>query len=255
MPLTWHTLFHTTDGIAAFGTIALAVVTGFLALGTLLTARRTKETATETHGLAEATNRLAELTAKEVQAVADQADAARQEVELSRQALQANIKPRLLNVPWSNAGETHVRFENPRLPSTTHPPPPDLTSTTVHVPLRNVGPGLAFIQEVTMYWNEVGSNVNPVSYIGTTTAKVVPTDEMMVARFLFGDELNSSRALRIAEQARAFWVEVSYTDAVGLQMERVRLTFGLDADAAWVVTEVGYFQVDEREPYVSSAVH
>jgi hypothetical protein len=254
LPLTWHTLFHTTEGIAAFGTIALAVVTGILAIGTLVTARRTKATAAETHGLAEATTRLAELTEKEVQAVADQAEAARDEVRVSRQALQANIKPHLLNVLRTKDGETRVRVEHPKLPSNTSPPPPDLTSTTIYVPLRNVGPGLAFIQEVTMYWNELESNMNPVSYIGTSAAKVVPTGEIMIARFLFGDELNSGRALRIEEQSGKFWVEVSYTDAVGLQLERVRLTHGLDEQGEWVVTEVGHYEIDAPEPYVSSAV-
>lgn len=245
MPLTWHTLFHTTDGIAAFGTIALAIVTGILAIGTLVTARRTKDMATETA-------RLAALTEKEVQAVADQADAARQEVEVSRQALQANIKPRLLDVT-SSGNETPVRFEHPSS-STSIYDEPDLTSTTIYVPLRNVGPGLAIIKDVKMYWNQQGWDANPVSYIGTTAAKVVPPGEMMIARFLFGDELNSGRALRIKEQSREFWVEVTYTDSVDSQQERVRLTHGLDEHGDWIVAKVSYYENDLSEPYVSSTV-
>jgi outer membrane murein-binding lipoprotein Lpp len=267
-PLTWHSLFHTTEGIASFGTIALAAVTLILALGTLLVARgtndnvaetrrlgeSTNQTATETRNLAAATTRLAELTETEVKAVAEQAEAARQEVEVSRLALQANIKPRLLNVPWTRDGETRVKFEHPKLSSYTHPAPPDLTSTTIYVPLRNIGPGIAFIKDVTMYWNELGALRNPVPYLGTSAAKVLPAGETMIARFQFADPLNSARAVKISKDAKVFWVEVSYTDTADEQQERVRLTLGLNDRDEWVVTKVGYYQNDEPAPYVESEV-
>src|SRR6266496_3978966 len=151
-PLTGHNLFQTVDGLVALGTLLLAAGTLTLAWTTRATARRTRD-------LAEQTRSLASSTEREVQAVVDQAEAARQEVEVSREALQATYRPRLVDVPsgsyvrqartslsgmQTTFDDSHivVSSRDERVPS----------DRLIIVPVRNVGTGLALIQEVRLRW-------------------------------------------------------------------------------------------------------
>jgi hypothetical protein len=237
--LTWHSLFHTVEGIAALATILLALGTIVLAAGTLLTSRRTRDLAKETTRLAGETNRLASLTEQEVAAVVRQAQAATDEVGVSRLALQTGIRPSLVDeiptyVPPQRGEGTiglgymrgAVRFDTSQRDG----------STDIEVPARNVGAGLAFIQAVRMHWDEPQAPVTPTTYMGTASDRVVPQGETVSANFSFGPA--ERPRIEWIESVGRYWVEIDYVDAGGGQAQTTRLDIALrdrEGDETWKV--------------------
>jgi hypothetical protein len=239
VPLTWHSLFHTVEGVAAVATIGLAFGTVVLALATFLTAKRTRTLAVETGQLAVETTRVVELTEQELKAVMAQAQAAREEVEVSREALQASVRPCLVDMPSDAVPvlfETNFREKQ----------------TIVRVPIRNVGAGLAMIQAVRMCWHETGLPANVAVYTGTTDVRVLPPRENLMPRFFF-DEPQATRVEHIRD-LRRFWVEIDYHDVPGKQAETTRLYITRrDDDGPWKVTGVELLREGDSEPYISSS--
>ena len=127
MPLTVHNVFETVGGYVAIGTIGLALGTLFVALLARSTAKATNRLAEETHDLVEATARLAEVSAEEV--------------ELSRRALQAGVKPLIVDWPADNRQVMVERGKD--------------EGAVFVVPAVNAT-ATALIQGVTMHWHEKG---------------------------------------------------------------------------------------------------
>jgi hypothetical protein len=238
LPLTWHSLFQTVEGLVAVGTISLAVATAILALVTLKTARRTRD-------LAKETTRLAVLTEQEVKAVADQADAARQEVQLSRLSFQASIKPSLVDVP-PGLHFDELRGDQGRVAFGTD----GEGITRASVSARNVGPGIALVQAVTMHWDEASAPDNEATYYGIAARRVIPPGELTTAAFTL-PESELKRVKRIRETGKV-WIDFDYIDESGTQAETTRLDIEENEHGFWRVTRVYLFHEGDREPYVSS---
>jgi hypothetical protein len=229
-----------------FGSVALPLVTALAFLVGHVAARTGTGyldwelasifgTALGTTLLAVATGALAYTTAGDVRATWELADLTRQDLELSRRAQQANIKPRLVDAPEAS---TFERTEG--------------GGVFVVVYVRNVGAGVALIQDVTMRWDSPGEVVNPTAYIGTVTRSVVPPDELTRAEFVFGPEAKE-RVDWIASVGR-FWVEFVYVDSAGEQGEVTRLDLNFRSNWGWVVSVVSFRRASEGEPYASTGV-
>lgn len=216
-------LVDTVDGLVAVGTILLAVGTLAVALVTWRTARATKLLASQTKSLVAATVDLSKVSAEEV--------------EISRRALQAEVKPLIVDWPADNR---RVTFSL------------DGDGGRVSVPACNAGaPGL--IQGVTMHWDEPGAAVTPTTYRGTATVLAVMSGGETEAHFDFTGQ--RPRLDRVHEHGK-FWVEIAYTDAAGGQAEVTRLdlyrTSALGTSPEWRVWAVSFRRADETEPYAEA---
>lgn len=203
------------EALVAIGTIGLALVTGGLALAAFITARRTQTLTEKTEGIASETQRLANET--------------RELANLQRQAAQAAVKPTLMPArrdALEAAG--------------------DRTRLGLHV--KNVGSGLALLHVARML--RMRGSERPDEYGGTLSATVIPAGEEALAEFRF-----NGQEQRFTEfTAGSFWIEVTYTDAVGEQNEtavfHVERVAYLDNDLNVVRVELR--RAPDDEPYASS---
>jgi hypothetical protein len=223
VPVTLHSLFKTVEGLVAVGTILLAFGTLGVALLTRSTAKATKKLASETRGLVDATAELARVSAEEV--------------EMSRRALQAEVKPLLVDWPANNREVTFARAVDERL---------------FTIPAVNAGaPGL--IQRATMHWDEAGAAVSPTTYEGTVTVLALMPGGETEAQFLF-PRSEFARLDQLEWQGK-FWVEIAYTDASGGQPEVTRFDVYRVTDvnpggpSRWRVWAVSFRRANEAEPY------
>ena len=220
MPLTIHNVFGTVEGWVAIGTVGLALGTFVVALLARSTANATKELAEETRGVVEATKELARVSA--------------QEVEMSRRALQAEIKPLIVDWPADNR---RVRFDRSN------------GDALVVVPACNAA-APALITGVTMHWYDRGVP-DPVTYIGWPTVLAPMAGGETEARFSFG--LSAAHRLDEIERLGKFWVEFAYTDAAGEQPEVSRLDIYYDdVTERWDVWKVSIRRAADTEPYATA---
>jgi hypothetical protein len=91
-PLTWHNLFHTVEGMVAFGTLLLAAVTSLLAAFTYRMASKTKT-------LADSTVQEIDLSQKTLEAIQRQSASAEAQVGVAQGSLAASFRPVLISVP------------------------------------------------------------------------------------------------------------------------------------------------------------
>jgi hypothetical protein len=221
MPVTWHSVFDTVEGLVAVGTIMLALGTLGVAVLTRSTAKATKKLADETKNLVAATVGLAEASA--------------QEVEISRHALQAEVKP--LIVDWPTEGRA-ISFKGSLD-----------EGMLVVVPVCNAG-ATALITGVTMHWYDHGMT-EPTTYIGWPTVVAPMAGGETEARFSF-DRHDAARLSAIEEQGK-FWVEFAYTDASGGQPEVTRLDVHYEEESErWPVWQVSFRRAGEAEPYATA---
>jgi hypothetical protein len=253
-PLTWHSLLHTVEGLVALGTLALAG-------GTLVVASVTGWTAHRTRQLAVATMKVATSTEREVKAVVDQAEAAAQQVEVSREALLATYRPRLVNVRlgWTEPNARGARSLDGSTTIRVAPTPNRRGERSVIVPVRNVGTGLALIQQIRLRWHESGSSVLPdeTTRGGVPVPAVLPPTERASLNFDFGPG-ESARVDSIID-LKMFAVEVDYLDVSGQLAEMTRLdVVGVGGDGQhaidWRVRQVHFYKAGASEPYASSGV-
>jgi hypothetical protein len=203
------------EALVAIGTIGLA-------FATFVTAKRTKTLAEKTEGIAHGTKGVVSETerlANETKGLAD----------LQRKAQQAAVKPTLMPAPGEPLEVAG-----------------DQTHLALHV--KNVGSGLALLHVARMLRTR-GAEAND-EYGGTLTATVVPAGEEAIAQFRF--EGQDGRLAQFT--AGAFWIEVTYTDAVGEQGEtallHVEKVAYLNNDLR--VVRVQLKRDGEDEPYASS---
>jgi hypothetical protein len=203
----------------AVGTVALAAGTLIVALVTRSTAAATGKLAAETRDLVAATEKLSEVSAEEV--------------ELSRRAIEAEVKPLIVDWPTDNRRVTvNPGAEWPMV---------------VVVPAMNAT-ATALIQSVTMHWLESGLPNSEAIYQGRPTVLAVGPGGGLEARFVF----DATNARRI-ESIEKFWVEIKYTDAAGGQPEITRLDVYWARDTEnWYVWAVSFRRVGEDKPYVEA---
>lgn len=217
--MTFHSVFETVEGLVALGTILLAAGTLGVALLTRSTARATRKLAAETGGLVDATLRLAAVSAEEV--------------ELSRRAIEAEVKPLIVDWPTDNRRVTVT--------------PGEQWAMVVVVPAMNVS-ATALIQGVTMHWLESGRPNSEATYQGRPTVLAVGPGGELEARFVF-DEVQARRL----ESLEKFSVEIEYTDAAGGQPEITRLDIYWVGDRErWYVWAVSFRRIGEDQPYAQA---
>jgi hypothetical protein len=220
MSVSFHSVFETVEGLVALGTILLAFGTLGVALLTRSTALATKKLAEETHGLVDETARLAEVSAEEV--------------EMSRRAIEAEVKPLILDWPADNRTVTvkHVVDEG----------------VLISVPAVNAN-ATALIQSVTMHWQERGAPAS--TRIGWPTVLAVGPGGETEARFHF--EKSEIARLDAIGQLGKFSVEIEYTDAAGGQRDVTRFEiYRASETETWRIWAVSFRRVGESEPYAEA---
>jgi hypothetical protein len=270
--LTWHNLFSTVDGLVAIGTIGLAAATAILALKTASLAGSTREEA-------QAVGREIELSRQTLDAVRDQADAireqaetARGEVEVMRAGLETQIRPVLVDVrrptdpaELAEAGGQALRYDRVAWEGTRerrHVPIADVLvweapdAVFFSVPLRNVGPGMAFVREVGFRWpldRELDAR-------GAPTMGVVPPYESMRIQFAIWKRGDRPTLAEFENYGGGFAIDVVYTDVAGAQWSRTTSDIQRDHEGRWHVRRVYLHRkhserggvIDWGDPVVSS---
>jgi hypothetical protein len=200
----------------ALSTLVLALSTGALALSTWQDVR-------ETTRLVDATVTLVEVSADEV--------------ELSRRAIEAEVKPLIVDWPADNR-------------QVTVKPGSEEGAVRIVVPAVNAN-ATALIQGVTMHWYEPGAAISPTTYIGWASVLAVGPGGETEAWFHF-DAAQAPRLEPIEQQGK-FWVEIDYTDAAGGQRDVTRFDIYRDETAdEWRVWAVSFRHAGESEPYAKA---
>lgn len=203
-------------------------------MGTILLALGTLAVAALTRSTSKATGKLAKETQKLVEATIDLARVSAEEVAMSRRAVEAEVKPLIVDWPAGNRG---VRFDRAR------------GDPIVSIPACNAA-APALIQGVTMHWYDRGV-ADPTTYIGWPTVLAPMPGGETEARFSFGAS-DAPRLDAIEEQGK-FWVEFAYTDASGGQAEVTRFDIYYDEESeSWLVWKVSFRRAGETEPYAVS---
>jgi hypothetical protein len=194
-PVTWHSLW-TVEGLVAAGTLALALVTAFLAW-------RTSKMASKTATLATSTEQLAKLT--------------EQDVALSRVAIEADVRPVLVAVPHGEfVRETNYEVTVPR--SSVRRGSPDRATVYaqivdetlfVSVPFRNEGEGIAFISAAVLGMSQGGE------LMGEVTTTQVPPQGFSRASFAVLRNEQVFTVERLDADGDGFSVTITYSDLAG----------------------------------------
>ena len=216
------------QSIAAAATFLLAVA-AFLTLkasnrvaketGTLAT--ETKNVAKATQELAIATGRSVDLAGTELELLTKQIDIGERQVKVTLSAMQATVKPILVSDP-------------DRLPNVSFNA--QANRTVVQFPVRNIGPGPAFIQDALIEWAPQGK-ARSVSW-----NLVAAPRESAIVLFWIGQS---------SPEAKPNWlrVEVRYTDLVGGQDSKSEL-YAEFADGAYTVKRLTIFErLSEKTGY------
>ncbi len=221
---SWHGWSWTGwSALVALGTILLALGTFAVALLTRSTVLATRRLVSETRGLVDATGELARVSAEEV--------------EMSRRALQAEVKPLLVDWPAKNRTVTYVRYADERV---------------FTIPICNAG-APALIQRATMHSYELGA---PTIRDGAVTVLAVGSGGETDAEFWF-DRAEFHRLDGVEQQGK-FWVEVADTDASGDQPEVTRFDIyaatevGDSHPGDWRVWAVSFRRAGEAEAYATA---
>jgi hypothetical protein len=223
---TWNFLDHhfgAWDAWVAIGTLLLAAGTFYMAAGT---------------------KRLARLTENEVRAVEDQARAAGAHLQIAQEALEASIRPTLVDVPPTGpTSPERIQYEGWGTDVDRAAAHIEQTSDYLYcsVPLRNVGAGLALVEGVTLRWA-----ANDVPWRGNSSLLAVPVGDQ--TRVLFSVPARRpefSRAVEAVQEAGSFTIEASYTDASGRPQPPVRLLFVRNEAGGWATNQVLF--IERRE--------
>jgi hypothetical protein len=266
------------------GTLALAVATAILAFVSAAGVRVAARAGKDTRSLAETSEQevrvLGEqigIQREEVDAVLAQAEASRLQVETSQAALRATVRPILVNVPFGSIAPREPVQDGVRIgpgddqfalvaPFAIHVAQSNEgPSLYVSVPARNVGTGVAIVQDAAILSNDLRAR-----WDGTATVSVVPPGERTRATFRFpavlhGDPLADERAVRIHNDmlgqdsgVRRFVVDIVYSDISGEQPTRSRFEIASissrEQPPNWRVLKVHLFRDDGAEPFVSSGI-
>src|SRR3954447_1582394 len=203
--------------------------------GTLILAAGTLRMAQRTTVLAEETKRLSELTEAEVQVVSEHAEAAKEEVQVSRLALQAAYRPQLIDVP---SRETRDRTPDPAWIRV------ELDKDDISrliVPARNIGAGLALLQDVTIEWADENSASGRATYGGTPTLGVVPPGEITRAVFSWAPDAKHLMP-PLNDGIVEFSADFRYTDLAGDQETVTRIDFSMPNSLGGYVTQVHFLE-------------
>jgi hypothetical protein len=237
-------------GSWTFGWEALvAIATGALAFVTYLLARSTRRLAGSAEREVKSFGEELSMSRQTLAAIREQTEAAKQEVDISRVASQATIRPVLVELPRAlNPREVtgataqqfhHVSWEG--APKHKNVPIAEsmvwATADAIYctVPLRNVGPGAAFIRGVGLRWQGRVMSAGGVPSIG-----VVPTGE--VVRIQYTIDTSQSPDLPTLDEIEAsgsFSMQVAYTDVAGEQWTLTRADVQRDARYnRWITSQV-----------------
>jgi hypothetical protein len=225
------------QNLLTIATFVLAFLTGLLALATV--------------GMAMATRKVAKTTLETAQATSASALAAEYQTRLARDALEAGVRPILTDVPAGTPSPfPEVSFDNG--PKETAG---DASMVVVpgemdafaycSIPLRNVGPGVAFVTSLGLRFGEVG-------WSGKASSTVVAARES--TRFTFSipkDRPELEQGLADLRAGRIV-LEVRYTDVRGAQDTITRAVAVRRPGESFRVRQVFLFRAGEQEPFVSS---
>jgi hypothetical protein len=247
--LTTHNLLHTVEGWVAMATIAVALVTASLAAATFFMARKTAALAGSTRDEVKAIGQQIDLERESVEVLREQVEVQRADVEVARLSSEATIRPVLVdmkrplrpeenplqggiaieqhNIGWPGAGE---RRNVPAADSEVWGSDETIYFT---VPLRNVGPGTAFIRAAGLKW------LRPVSAAGLLSNAIVPSGEVTRVQLTLDHRHEGARTLEEIENYGSFSVEVSYTDVSGGQWTLTRAHVQRDQQyGRWYTSQV-----------------
>jgi hypothetical protein len=206
----------------ALGTLSLANVTVVVAAIGVATAWFTRQLAEQTKTLAEAT----------------------QGALLVAQAeLAAQVRPLIVDVPETlDAGPMADYGDGVTLPAYGAQTFTDILGQAIlSVPIRNVGPGLAFIAEKPL----MSRDITGYKFEGRSSRHALPPDE--IARLSF--RLSDAGLMQMSN----VYVEVSYTDVGGQQATRSVLFFRYHgADSEFRVAGVAIYEIGSDTPIVAN---
>lgn len=214
------------QSVLALGTLVMAGAALLSVRASNQVAADTGRLAGETEKLAAATNRTVDLARDELNLVERQLEVSERQVTTARLSLQSAIRPLLVNIPPGRVGPGIVRHANADAgaivffqPGGPHEAALD---PRIVVPLRNIGPGPAFIQEalIEVPWTRRRSQPS-----GLVIAPGEPTT--FTFQVTKGPEGVSSPWLR---------VEITYTDVAGEQT--LRTTLYAEHDQRWAVRQL-----------------
>lgn len=216
-PIDYVAAYATT--LTAFGTLGLAIATLVLAL--------------KTRALAKSGQQTAHAAAQELEILRGQADAAQRQSEVAEAALNASIRPLILDVPRES--DRYPRAFGPRdaQPGSDEAPENDFgigftpDHHTLVLPVRNVGAGVARMIAATVATEDslVHGNVPSVIAAGETDfVSFWPVDFMAPEPFALGRTI--------------VYIEVAYSDIAGSQESATRFQLDPSAERFYVVAEV-----------------
>jgi hypothetical protein len=212
-PLTPHNFFETVEGIVAFATLLLALVTSGLAAATVVMAAKTKR-------LADSTAQEIDVSTRTLAAIQRQSASAEAQVGVGQRSLAATFRPVLVSIPhgWSGfSGGEGFRYING--PAVQLDP---INRWVVHaiesaerfyfsVPTRNAGEGIAFVGRARLY----APGREGVVSNGDAVNALVPPGE--TTRILFSLPPN----LEIRPGFGKLFVHIPYEDLGGNMWETI----------------------------------
>lgn len=215
---------------------ALSITTIFLAL--------------MTGALAIFTAKAAMATSRAAEAAVAEARNANTTAELARASLEAGVRPLLVDVPQGKAAdEMPIEFDEGDTVYVDDPGRVLIAEDDRYffcsVPLRNVGPGAAFIRGLGLRFG------GDVGWSGKASATVVPSGE--VSRFTFSVPKDRQELQEAIAQLQAGSVVLAarYTDVRG-QQDTTTQAYVFWADGKPRVRQVSLHSATEREPIVMS---
>jgi hypothetical protein len=201
--------------------VALLIIEGLVAAGTLTLALFTWKLASKTAALAEKTTKVAELTEREVAAVIEQAEVAREAVSVSRATHEGGLRPVLVEVPSGQFLSVLTSGERVKVPglnatrdyvdlSTLYVQDIEGVALFVSVPFRNAGAGIAFVRSARLSWAEgEGQNVE----VEWSTSSL-PVNEIVRVSFTLREDRGEPTFGQLMAYSR-FTVSVTYSDLAG----------------------------------------
>jgi hypothetical protein len=202
--------------------------------------------------VARAANRQATATDNTVKATNDQLILGRDQLEQEREALLASVRPLVVDVPlgafvdYRTAQEIDQGAVRSLLGGD--------GSIILHVPIRNVGVGPAFLRTA-MLLPRPGTIL-----IATTTGNVLPTNELGAVDILASVSDEAFPIVKASRLAGSLVIAVDYADLGGQQRTRTLLHLGQTSNETAPVTQVQLFRCDEKwvresEPIVSTGTY
>jgi hypothetical protein len=216
----------------AIGTLTLAAVTVVLAFVSAAGVIVARDAARDTR-------RLAETAEQEARAVLEQAEATRSQAAIAQATLSASVQPLLGHVPLGEFDE-----DNPEAEIGAVKVKGDNRHLWISIPVRNVGSGVAVIQEAKL---APGSRVRFGQGISST---MVPVGELTRCWFAI-DRRSNSDLIETLDQG-GLWLQVFYTGAAGGQSYRTEALVEEASHNTFEVTRVRLYRGEEDELFAST---